>query len=344
MSMLEMHAAAVANGSVYHEFLLKYRKNEQMVYGVVEGKDDPIFYQGLVEQFLPADWNVQLIRSGNRVNVINTFHSFDWARFSKERICFFIDRDLSLFQAEKDPDSPNIYITEKYSIENEAANFGTVNRLMHDILNICDISASESKVMSARFQENLVKFSDWFAPIMAQIILWKRQGLRPSLDNIVPKDIFRFHEGHIELQSDFLSLDARIKYAARKTGCVSSHLHEIEAALDEFRAKGGCQKFIRGKYILWFVVESTLEFHRKISSFSGAYKDPPKVKLTMGHANAMALVGTRVRCPETLAAFLKRNYISYINPLASEATVDRPNRAGFIVRFIGRICGWFVRK
>ncbi len=315
MSMLSVHAAAIAtSGSIYHEFLLRYRKSEQVVYGIVEGKDDPIFYRGLLEQFLPSDWNVHLIRSGNRANVLKTFADFDWTRFSAKRICFFVDRDLSMFQAVPDPVFPNLYVTNQYSIENEAASYGTVARLLNDILNVCELDVQESDFLSGKFSSNLANFCEWLAPVMAQIVIWQRSGDRPSLDNILPKEIFTFVKGDIALRSGFEMESDRIAYVAGKMGLPTSSTEELAAVLDEFRRLGGCKRFIRGKYVLWFVIESTLEFHREIALFCRSYQAPPKVKLTMGHANAMALVGTRIRCPDTLADFVRSTYLEYINP------------------------------
>jgi hypothetical protein len=327
--MLDVHAAAVSTaGSIYHEFLLRYKKNDQVVYGIVEGKDDPVFYQGLIEQYLPAEWNVQLIKSGNRANVLSTLADFNWKRFSNKRICFFIDRDLSIFRATQDPISANLYITDKYSIENEAASFNTVSRLLHDVLNVTEASVQEIEILKEKFYENLQNFCEWFTPVMAQIVAWQRAGLRPALDNIFPKEMFAFSSGILTLKTGFELPEDRVKYAARKVGCDVSSREILDAVEKEFREKGGKERFIRGKYILWFVIEATLEIHREITLFCKAYSAAPKVKLTMGHANAMALVGTRIRCPQSLVEFVKKGYLEYISPSRiEEVSVEKPDQS-----------------
>lgn len=345
MNMLDVHATALQSaGSVYHEFLLKYRKNEQVVYGVVEGKDDPTFYQGLIEQFLPSEWNVELIRSGNRANVLKTFSDFNWVRYPKKRICFFVDRDLSVFRAKGDPESGNLYVTDKYSIENEAASFGTVNRLLHDVLNISELAVGESEALREIFRKNFNNFCEWFAPIMAQIILWQRTGLSPALDNILPKDIFSFKDGQLFLKEAFISPQERIEYASRKVGCPVSDEGDLMAAEMEFRENGGCDKFVRGKYVLWFVIESSLEFHRNIALFCAKYQNPPKVKITMGHANAMTLVGPRIRCPGSLNKFVKENFLEYINPSAEKQPLVAPVKTANILRRVSDAIGSLLSK
>src|SRR4028119_693686 len=96
--MLEVHSEALENTDVaYHIFLSRYKKDAQCVYGFVEGKDDPSFYECLIEPQLPEKWSIKLIPSGNKNKVLKSFHSFNWINFPKNRICFFIDRDLQDF-------------------------------------------------------------------------------------------------------------------------------------------------------------------------------------------------------------------------------------------------------
>jgi hypothetical protein len=65
MDMLNVHAAALANGKIaYHEFLLCYRAGQKLVYGMVEGKDDPCFYRGIIDQILPQGWRLGSLGPG----------------------------------------------------------------------------------------------------------------------------------------------------------------------------------------------------------------------------------------------------------------------------------------
>lgn len=345
MSMLDVHAEALEGGSdVYHEFLLRYRKNDQVVYGIVEGKDDPVFYQGLIENFLPAGWDVHLIKSGNRSNVLKSLGGFDWGIYPKKRICFFVDRDLSMFRAIEDPVSENLFVTEKYSIENEAATFGTVSRILHDVLNVATLSHDEAVQMRRLFSDNLERFQEAMTPIMAQVICWQRSGKKTALDNINPKDLFEFEKGSLRLRPKFIPVEERLNYVASKVGCALTPPNEFAKVEKEFRKQNGKELYVRGKYILWFVVETCLEFHRHIQLFSKFYTVPPKVKITMGHANAMVLVAPRIRCPEQLNNFLKSSYGEYIDPpvvppmiAEEEGSKESPRKTGFFSGLFQRI-------
>lgn len=111
MTMLSIHAQALnSNIACYHEFLLRYSQKAKVVYGFVEGKDDPCFYRGFIDMLLPEDWTVELWPAGNKDAVYRIHADFDWVRFSKKRICFFVDRDLSDLIPELLTQDTNIYI------------------------------------------------------------------------------------------------------------------------------------------------------------------------------------------------------------------------------------------
>jgi len=114
MSMLEIHAESRESWIVvYDEFLHQYGKSDLIVYGFVEGKDDPSFYRGIIKSQLPDGWNVKLIRAGNKDKVFKVFDEMDWSEKPKNRICFFVDRDLSVFLEEETRSSvtvPNQHI------------------------------------------------------------------------------------------------------------------------------------------------------------------------------------------------------------------------------------------
>lgn len=49
MTMLKIHEDALGSANnYYHEFLLYYKSDANIVYGIVEGKDDSMFYMGLI--------------------------------------------------------------------------------------------------------------------------------------------------------------------------------------------------------------------------------------------------------------------------------------------------------
>lgn len=72
----------------------------------------------------------------------------------------------------------------------------------------------------------------------------------------------------------------------------------------------------------WFVVEQCLHFHSMVQDYCKAYTAPPKVRVTLGQANAMALVANRIRCPVSLEEFVKANYCLHIQGSEEKGTVS----------------------
>lgn len=313
MSMIETHEKALdSENVVYHEFLLIYKKSKKLVYGVIEGKEDPSFYRGLIENMLPSEWRVKLITAGNKVKVLKTHESFDWNRFDKQQICFFIDSDLSVFIRDIWLQDQNIYVTDGYSIENEVLNHTTLERVLEEILNIVELDEKELETIANLFESSKSYFSEKLTPIMAQIIAWKRDEQRTCLENIQMKDLFEFEKGKITLKSTYQNVDERLGYAADKCNLVSTNPEVISEIENEFIGKSGPEKYIRGKYLLWFFINFAFSVHDSIMEFCSRYKSKPKAKVSLGIKNALVIIGPRVRIPPSLQEFVSNNYCGFI--------------------------------
>lgn len=313
MGMLEEHnAASETEEEIYHEFLLWYKKDRKEVYAIIEGNEDPIFYRGIIDALLPADWSVRIILAGGKVRVINTLKAFDWNRFSSTRVGFFVDRDLSTFLGgEISSEYGNLYVTDKYSIENELANEQTLLRSLREIMGIRRISADEEETIADVYNRNFYTFSEAFSVIMSQIICWMREKKSPCLKNIDPSVMFSFSDGVLQLKTEFLSDRARIEYAS---GCVKEWPDEqsvLDAVLEDFRRQDGPRSFVRGKYVFWFFTKSILEFHSNITKYCPVYTEPPKIKVALGQKNSMTILAGKGRCWDSLRHFLEANFVSY---------------------------------
>ena len=313
MSMLQIHAEAL-DGEIaaYHEFLLRYKPNADVVYGIVEGKEDPMFYRGQIEHNLPEEWEVELIPAGRKDNVLKVLAFFNWERFSRKRICFFVDRDLSDFLQESSMAHLNLYITDNYSIESDVVNYGVLKRLLEEILNINNLNSQEEDTIEQRFLSALAFFQEAMLLIMVQVVLWKRNGMQPCLNNILPKDFFIFTEGKIILKDKFETELSRLQHAAKCVNLPSSDQAELSKLENEFREKEGAKRFIRGKYLLWFLVEFAQEIHRSLPLLFARFPTSPKIRITIGTRNAMPMLAPRVRCPTSLQVFLTNTYGQFI--------------------------------
>lgn len=313
MTMIEIHAAAVGTMSAsYHEFLSRYSKNAKVVYGFVEGKEDPCFYRGFIELQLPNDWRLELWPAGNKNKVYDIHKNIDWRRFKKSRICFFVDRDLSDMIPESLAQDTNIYVTTGYSIENDVVNKATCNRVLTELYGFANADHDNLDAVCELFEQQLNIFHQAMVPIMAWILAWRRSGKRFNLNDILMRDLFSFSNGHIQPNA-----------TPKGKPNVSTYLHEqckveltpgidITSIHAEF-SPPPYNKFTRGKYIFWFLIEFCNAVHRDTAALFKAMSKPPKMNVTLSGANGMAVIGPRARIPKSLRVFIQSTFCSYIN-------------------------------
>ncbi len=192
-SMLELHKQAMEDvAAAYHDFLLIYRKNSQCVYGFVEGKDDPSFYRDLILRELPDNWSAKLLPAGNRQKVIKTLNTFNWNDFDKDRIAFFLDRDLHDFLGDQLTIPTNVYITDGYSIENSILGERLLEGVLADVYQISLMHPDDEQTIKQIVQENNNVFFEAIMPLMGQILLWRRSGAKANLSNVKLDALFSF--------------------------------------------------------------------------------------------------------------------------------------------------------
>lgn len=320
MDMIKIHQQAIEGmTSVLHEFLGRFNKNRKLVYGFVEGKEDPSFYQGFIEQSIPNDWQVELWAAGNRDKVISLYSEFDWSRFSKNQILFFIDHDLSDFLGDPNPTDINIYITDGYSIENDVVNRSTCNRVFSEVLNLSSLLKSESDKILDLFDEQVRKYSELQIPIMSWIIYWRRQGKRPNLNNIQMKHMFKIIDGEVQKVKKPKQANSFQEYIHAQCGFRYDSSIDISSIEQEIRNSEDIKKIVRGKYLLWFFVEFILSIQRSISKFSTVLNSPPKIKVSLSQSNFIIFGGPRARIPDSLKTFIDLTYQKYIREFDSAA-------------------------
>lgn len=316
MTMLKTHEDAIkSSNTAYHEFLLYYKAKEKLVYGFVEGKEDPSFYRSLIQNNLPNGWAVKLIQAGNKNKVFQVYDDMNWTVYSPRRVCFFVDRDLMEFLGSVVPTAENIYITDKYSIENDLAEFSLLEIALEEVMNVTCLTPDERQKIKQMFEINCEVFSNVMTPIMAQIILWKRSEEQPCLDDIQPKDFFSFNSYVITLKEEFEIRDSRVEYIGQRCNLTCSSSALLTDTEREFREKKGPEKYIRGKYVIWFFVECILRIYEFIGELCAKYSKKPKVHVSLSQKNALIILGPRARMPESLRDFIKRTYLAYIQEL-----------------------------
>jgi hypothetical protein len=307
MTMLEIHKKALSSTQpIYHEFLSRYSNDIKAIYAFVEGKEDPCFYRGFIENDLPDEWNLELWSVGSRDKVLSLYREFDWIRFSKMQILFFIDKDITPFLGIADPCEPNLYITDKYSIENSIIDKTLCDRVLTEVFGLQAIQKKDKDAILTLFEKEYSRFRECVSKIMVWIILWRRNGEKPRLNDIPLNDIFNIDKGKLKISHKPCGFKSIPQFIHAKCEIPYPSYPGFKKALSEFNKHNGKDAYIRGKYLVWFFVHFVLSIYQNISLFSGMFSKPPKINVSFGAGNFAVLVAPRARCPRTLRSFLSK--------------------------------------
>lgn len=294
---------------VYTEFLEDYNKlHSKICYGFVEGKDDSSYYRCLINKELPSLYKVCLYPSGNKESVKKTYECFDWRRFSKNRIVFFIDKDLSLLISDNNIiNDKNVYITEKYSIENDIVNKDTCEAILRETMGFATTRQESINYILDLFDKAKDDFERAIMPIMANIIFWKRNNISPAnYNNIKVKDIIKVDNGKVHLLKNREEL---INLIYTQSGVDISKYSNIETRKIEQEIADIYTDITRGKYLSIFF----------ILFCNSIYNDRDWLNIkkthtgtTLGEGDMMRIVAPRCRLSDTLKSFIQNTLLQYV--------------------------------
>ena len=148
----------------------------KIIYFITEGKDDVAFYGSKSTEYIPNGWSLKIIPAGNRDKVVETYRSLDWSTYKKTRILFFVDRDLSDYTGEDTPSDFNVYVTQKYAIENDLCSVDTIINALKFYYDLNNMEEPDEEIINNFYKTWFDSFSQLFKPVMAHILYWKRNN------------------------------------------------------------------------------------------------------------------------------------------------------------------------
>lgn len=262
--VLQMQNSANSANVAFLSMLQKYKIDDTTIYGYVEGEEDITFYQHLIDPLLPEDMEIIINKvgylevKGGKAKVVAIYNGIDWSLYSKNRILFFVDRDLSNIISDTTPTDVNIYVTDYYSIENHTATSRVLIRLLKEIYGLDILKPDQLAEIGERFNSQKENFCKEMSEIMANIILWKNSGVdRPQYNNINIDKLLSI-DNNLEVKHK-LSEDDFIKaiYNQSKVDLATHYNNKKEIATlkNEFISSNNHLYFTRGKYMTWYLKE-----------------------------------------------------------------------------------------
>ncbi len=275
----------------------------QNVFFVVEGKDDVPFYATNAEPYLPTGWKVNVINATNRRRVIDTYKSFDWTIYSKDRILFFVDRDLSDYTGEDTPKDSNVYVTEKYSIENELCTLDTFNKALKFYYDLLDIDDTDEQVIETFYTTCWDTFETIAEQVMAQILYWKLNSIASNYANFKIQNTFKLTGLQLELANPYSEIKDVIQQL-----CLESSIPFIDMDFSPYikqlkEIHTPCE-FIRGKYVVAFFSKAITYLAHNSTDILPS-KKRAKDKLSLGYEDVVLKLCGIMKVPESLDLFFR---------------------------------------
>lgn len=311
MSFLdELRASRGSSGAAYLEFIENHSKTQRDIHIFLEGRDDPSFYLTFLQKIVPNIQKIRVYRCSNKEGVLYAHQKV--ARYIKygSRVLFFVDKDHSDFVSEKKPNAPNIYVTDFYSIENYIVTEDMLRRIWYDFFDITTRDADIESIIG-KFKCEQERFYYSMLPLSAWIILNRRRGLKPNLNNVKLSELYVFDTDLI-LQTK-CEFSESLTYIERV--CDVDHIHDLQESLpeviDELKPIEP-KKYVRGKYDLWFLCTFIEKLKVTLNDVSKSTGQSFKVRTQIGVENAVEVLGPRVQIPQSLQDFFSNNGLIHV--------------------------------
>lgn len=283
------------------ELKKKYRRDEHTIFLIVEGKDDIAYYHCIVNKYI-RDTKFFILPANNRKNVIRVFLQVSWDYYSRKRVFFFIDRDLSNLLNEYTPDDLNVYVTDKYSIENSVFTIETMLSTIKVFYGVYDLDTKEEKLLSELYLKAYTSFCDLFCVVMAWIVCWRKSGINCNLNNLISDRYYYIHNGVFIANSNYQTRDVIIDIHNQCNVMFSDR--SIGDICIDIERNGGIDKIIRGKYVKVFFVHFIASV---VNSFNELFpnRNKPKATVSLSSKNALGVLAGYSVVPDSLHAFFE---------------------------------------
>lgn len=298
------------------QFLSEYKNDEKICYGFVEGKDDPSYYRRFINNMIEQDCCVILYPSNGKENVKYIFEKIHENKdVSNERIVYFMDRDLSSIIDDNNliKDS-HVYITDNYSIENDILNSDTLGAVMQDLLGFCSNPLSDIEKVKSLYEDQLMRFEDKMLPIMAHMVIWKKNNIPANYRNFKIDNLFKVKDGSL---SQIVSDEEIIKklYKDSNVNYPKCNKTDIDDVIRKIQKASLIHQIVRGKCLaIFFIMFCNSVF---IDYSRIGIGKPTKNGNKLSEGDIMKTIVLRARAPKSLKQFIENTIVKYFNKMAA---------------------------
>jgi len=316
MNILQKHEKALRKPNIaYHNFLNRYKSGEIAIYIFCEGEEDIGYYSHAILQSFPE---VMIIKSyvGGKENVIELSSCFDWERFSKNQILFFVDRDMSYWLDTYKDLSDNIYVTDEYSFENDIVKENYFIAFLEELCGFANASEEELGNIRSFYRKKWENFVSGSKYVMAALAISLKYTNEHLAKNFNHKKIIKIKREGVWVEEyqerplkDYVDMIFKIDSAYQE------EIHDLMKKFDEEKENYS----VRGKWVLSFLVKMLNHFVQEGKSYAPSlYMEGiprPKCLWSMEEEHAAALLSTRITIVESLRVFCDTHVSQYFKEM-----------------------------
>ena len=308
MSILQVLEESLdSDAPAYMEFLYRYNPKKKQAFAFYEGDEDSSFYHQILEGNIDPDCELEEIVAGCKNNVLALNRSFNWIRYHKQQILFFVDRDLSFWLNEANDYDDNVFITDGYSVENYVVCPLAFRVLLQMFKGFARASKTEIDNMVNTYISLEKDFCSFMIPIMARAIVAKRHDKSIHLSDYKMSKNLHFSIS----DSNVIISITNDEICFTKWGLSAQHEQEINDQI-QFIKQNIEHYSVRGKWILYFMAELSEFMRMHADYFAPSLESKGKIQATCSFSSTQCLPVLAPHCntkvPEHLLQFVSSTY------------------------------------
>lgn len=316
MSLLKvLDEKFLTSSASYIKILSQYKTDDNTIFCFVEGIEDISFYRPFIEIYKEEIPTKYIVCNGKE-NVIENYNDLNWNFFDKKRVLFFIDKDFDDYIGKTIINDSNVFVTDVYSIENYLVDAKILEKFIID--NCLIIHEGVIKVTIENFQNQHQEYVKQLKMISAWMMYCRKNNFDVSFNDIKMSDLFKIDEnGHLKKKS-LSSYSSKFNYLCAKTNSNFFDINEIRHFYNLIDIETKPQKFIRGKYELYFMfiylkyiseyIIKEVSQEVKIHNKNASRKDKivrPKLTLQFNEENIFQILNNKSKIPEKFKSFIQ---------------------------------------
>lgn len=324
--------ARVSRAAVLHEFWTQYDPSRKRVHAFFEGHDDAVFFRPFLQQYVSPDLKIITYHCNGKRLVYEAFTQITGRIPSVRHTLFFVDKDLDDVLGIPWPTDPRIFVTDVYSIENYIVSHAVLEKFYRDSVRLREIAFDENVIMG-QFEGQLAKFQRRMLVVMAWILVMRRAGAKPNLNDMVMSELCEISDAcEIKARRGQRLASLVRTTGVHDTGNVLRRVLHVARELSRIPAK----RVIRGKLEAWYFVEFWKRLVRQVRQLSEEVGGRAASQVGLERGTFVAILSSYVEIPQSLALFLEAHFRSNLDYVDTVL----PDQRGSSVNWWSKLAFW----